>query len=74
MSRADNLIFAQAMVAKLEEQLLDSAGVLSVGTDGLNVQIDPDLTRKLDHWRKQVTRFSRANPRTSTVNLGNSHD
>jgi hypothetical protein len=53
---------------------LDSAGVSSVATDGLSVSVDPELERKLEHWRKQVTRYERSKSRVTTVNLGNSHD
>jgi hypothetical protein len=73
-TRGEKLLFAQSMVTALETQLLDSAGVTSVGTDGLSVTIDPVMERKLEHWRKQVIRYSRSRSRATTVNLGNSHD
>jgi hypothetical protein len=73
-TRYEKLLFARSMVAAIEAQLLDSAGVSSVATDGLQVSVDPELERKLERWRKQVTRYERTNSRVSTVNLGNSHD
>lgn len=73
-TRYEKLLFARSMVTALESQILDSAGVSSLATDGLQVTVDPALERKLEHWRKQVWRYSRANSRVSTVNLGNSHD
>ena len=73
-TRYEKLLFARSMVAAIEAQLLESAGVASIATDGLQVQVDPELERKLERWRKQVIRYERSNSRVTTVNLGNSHD
>ena len=72
--RVQRLEYAKSMVEQLETTLATGAGVLSVSIDGTYVQFQrADALKELEHWRKQVARYSRAKSRFSTFNLGNSH-
>lgn len=72
--RLKKLEFARAMVKQLEEHLSTGAGVFMVQMDGTMVQFMRDkAVLELEHWRKQVIRYSRTKSRFSTFNLGNSH-
>lgn len=63
------------MVAILEEQVETGAGIFSVSIDGAMVQFQrSDAIKELEHWRKQVIRYSRPRSRFSTFNLSNAHD
>lgn len=72
--RLKKLEFARSMVKQLEEHLSTGAGVFMVQMDGTMVQFMRDkAVQELEHWRKQVIRYSRTKSRFSTFNLGNSH-
>jgi predicted HAD superfamily phosphohydrolase YqeG len=73
--RLQKLEFARSMVKVLEEHLASGAGVFMVQMDGTMVQFQrSEAVKELEHWRKQVTRYSRTKSRFSTFNLGNSHE
>jgi hypothetical protein len=73
--RIQKLETARKMVTSLEEQMATGAGVMMVSVDGNMVQYNRDQAiKELEHWRKQVIRYSRSKSRFSSFNLGNSHD
>ena len=73
--RTRKLELARQMVTQLEEHLASGAGVFMVQLDGAMVQFQrTDALKELEHWRKQVIRFSRKRSRFSNFNLRNSHD
>lgn len=73
-TRAEKKAFADEMVALLEDQLKATVGAVSIGTDGVNVELKRGLEKELEHWRKQSQRYDRTKSRTSNVDLSGSHD
>lgn len=73
--RLRKLELARTMVQSLEENLSTGAGVFMVQMDGTMVQFNRDQAiKELEHWRKQVIRYSRRRSRFSNIGLGNCHD
>lgn len=73
--RIRKLEHAKKMVEALEEQIQTGAGIFSVSIDGAYVQFQREAAiKELEHWRKQVIRYSRPKSRFSTFNLRNAHD
>jgi hypothetical protein len=58
--------FAEKMVAKYRELLLNSAGMKSVTIDGQSVSY-ADLEAAYDHWSQKLV----SRPLVATINLGN---
>lgn len=55
--KAAALAFAQQMVQKLRDKLLESAGIAAMTTDGLSVtynQGNDGLMRQLQYWERRV--------------------
>jgi len=71
-ARARKLIFAKEMCQKLETQISEGAGVVSVSFDGVSVTYSRDQALKeLNEWEKKVHRLSRPRGRTVTMRLDN---
>lgn len=60
---------AEQMVAKLEQMLLDCAGLQSINVDGQQVAYR-DLNADLQHWKKEVAKEQGKRARIRTINLG----
>jgi len=74
-TRAEKLARAERMVTVLETFLESGAGVTQVSIDGSYVQMDRNQALKeLEHWEKQVARYSRTKSRTTTIRLNNSSE
>lgn len=76
-TRAQRLAYAQARVAAVEAAIAGSeaGGVVSVTTDGLTVQFQPEgALKELDYWRKQVDKLSRTRGGVRRISLGGAHD
>lgn len=72
-SRAEKLARAERMILVLETFLESGAGVSQVSIDGSYVQMDrAQALKELEHWEKQVTRYSKTKSRTSSIRLDHS--
>ena len=71
-SRVEKLSFARKMCSQLEAALIDGAAVVQVSADGVSTTFNRDQALKeLEHWRKQVIRYSRRRSRVRSVDLSN---
>ena len=62
--------FAEKMVAKYRDLLLQSAGLTSISIDGQSVSY-ADLEAAHDHWTKKLARLSGSRPIAKSINLEN---
>lgn len=63
--------FAQRMVAKYQQVLLDNPGAQSVTLpDGITVTY-ANLVRQLQYWERRVAREAGTRPRAAAVDLSN---
>ena len=73
--RNRKLARAQEMVELLEAQLASGVGIVSMSVDGTSININREQAMKeLEWWEKQVTRYSRARGRTSSIRLDTQND
>ena len=61
--------FAEKMVARFEELLLESAGLKSVVIDGTQVSYE-DLEAKYRYWKKKVAEEQGSAPLSAQIDLG----
>ncbi len=71
--KEEALQFARTMVKKLREQLLESAGLQSVASDGLSVTYatgkGSGIASQLQYWEKQVILLSGSNASHQSIDL-----
>jgi len=60
--------FAQQMVTKYEQLLLENAGLTVVNVDGQQVSY-ADLEAKYEHWRQRVLKEAGKRPAISRIRL-----
>lgn len=74
-TRQEKLKYAMARAEELETALASNASIVSVATDGVSVTYSrKQALLELEHWRKQVVRYSRSNSRFRRLKLGGGHD
>jgi hypothetical protein len=60
--------FAEQMVTKIQELLLESGGLKSITVDGQTVSV-ADLKKDLEYWEGRVSSEDGTNPSWMTVNM-----
>lgn len=65
-----NQAFAEKMVAKYRDLLLQGAGLKSISIDGQSVSY-ADLEAAYDHWTKKLARLNGSRPIAKSINLEN---
>lgn len=75
VERSRKLAFAREMCSQLEEALRTGAMLVSVSTDGISTTFNrAQALEELEHWRKQVIRYSRCKSRVRNIDLSGGHD